>query len=137
MMNTPVKTNIIKRYEGNPILTRKDVPYPVETVHNAGVVKTGERYLMLFRAHRRNGRSIIGLAESSDGFHFQVNPQPFMTPSKEGVFSAYEEYGVEDPRICEVEGEYLITYSAYSRYYENESEHREKVERRRLQGEHR
>ena len=47
---------IIKRYEKNPILTRHDVPYPVETVHNAGVAKHDSKYIMLFRSHRRNGR---------------------------------------------------------------------------------
>ncbi len=111
-----MSANIIRRYEENPILTRDDVPYPVETVHNAGVVRHRGGYLMLFRAHLRNGRSIIGLAEGPDGFHFRVRPEPFMLPSREGEFSIYEEYGVEDPRICEIEGEYLITYSAYSRY---------------------
>jgi len=58
---------IIKRYEKNPILTKHDVPYPVKTVYNAGVVKHNSKYIMLFRSHCRNGRSIIGLAESDDG----------------------------------------------------------------------
>jgi len=104
----------VERYSGNPILTKDDVPYVVETVHNAAVVKHQERYVMLFRAHRRNGRSLLGLAESSDGFHFKVHPQPFMEPSTEGVFAEYEAYGVEDPRLCWLEGYYYITYSAYS-----------------------
>ena len=39
-----------------------------------------------------------------------------MKPAKEGIFSRYEEYGVEDPRIVFIDGEYLITYSAYSRH---------------------
>jgi len=111
-----MRPNIIKRYKGNPILTKEDVPYPVETVHNAGVIKHRGRYIMLFRAHRRNGRSIIGLAEGPDGFHFQVRSEPFLVPSTDHEFMTYEEYGVEDPRICEIDGEYLITYSAYSRY---------------------
>ena len=50
---------IIKRYDKNPILTKADVPYPVETVHNAGAVKHEGRYLLVFRSHRRNGRSIL------------------------------------------------------------------------------
>ena len=108
--------SIIERYSGNPILTKKDVPYPVETVHNAGVVKHEDRTIMLFRSHRRNGRSILGLAESEDGFHFQVRPEPFMAPTSEGVFARYEEYGIEDPRICAMDDHYLITYSAYSRH---------------------
>lgn len=107
---------VIRRYEKNPILTKHDVPYPVETVHNAGVVKHKGTYVMLFRSHLRNGRSIIGLAESADGVHFAVRPEPFITPAREEPFAAYEAYGVEDPRICAMEGRYLITYSAYSRH---------------------
>jgi predicted GH43/DUF377 family glycosyl hydrolase len=107
---------IVKRYEGNPILTKNDVPYPVETVHNAGVTKYDGKYIMIFRSHLRNGRSIIGIAESTDGYNFTVGPKPFMTQSTEGLFAEYEEYGVEDPRICNLDGEYLITYSAYSRH---------------------
>ena len=107
---------IVTRFKHNPILTKDDVPYPVATVHNAGMVKHGGRTIMLFRAHRRNGRSILGLAESEDGFHFQVRPEPFMVPATEGIYADYEEYGIEDPRICAIEGRYLITYSAYSRH---------------------
>ena len=108
--------SVVHRYEGNPILTKADVPYPVETVHNAGIVKHQDRYVMLFRSHLRSGRSIIGLADSADGFRFQVKPEPFLIPAKEEPFAAYEEYGVEDPRICPMEEAYLITYSAYSRH---------------------
>ncbi|MFQ5592636.1 MAG: glycoside hydrolase family 130 protein [Anaerolineae bacterium] len=107
---------IVTRFTDNPILTKDDIPYPVATVHNAGMVKHNGRYTMLFRSHRRNGRSILGLAESDDGFHFQVRPEPFMAPATEGLFACYEEYSVEDPRICAMEDRYLITYSAYSRH---------------------
>jgi predicted GH43/DUF377 family glycosyl hydrolase len=55
-------TPIITRFKKNPILTRRDVPYPVATVHNAGIVKHNDRYIMLFRSHLLNGRSIIGRA---------------------------------------------------------------------------
>ena len=72
---------IITRFKKNPILTRKDVPYPVATVHNAGIVKHNDRYIMLFRSHLLNGRSIIGRADSEDGFSFTVHPKPFLIPS--------------------------------------------------------
>jgi len=106
----------VRRHGGNPILTPGDIPYPVETVHNAGVVKHGGTYVMLFRAHRDNGRSILGLAESGDGFRFVARPEPFMLPAGKGLFAEYEAFGVEDPRICAMDGEYLITYSAYSKH---------------------
>jgi predicted GH43/DUF377 family glycosyl hydrolase len=107
---------IVTRYQNNPILTRKDVPYEVATVHNAGVTKFGSEYIMLFRSHKHNGRSILGLARSSDGFNFTVDPHPFMEPAKTGLFAQYEEFGVEDPRITLLQDEYIITYSAYSRH---------------------
>jgi len=106
----------VKRYEGNPILTKDDIPYPVQTVHNAGVTKFDGRYIMLFRSHLDTGRSIIGLAESEDGFNFEARSEPFMVPSTEPVFSEYEAFGVEDPRITYLEGVYYITYSAYSQH---------------------
>ncbi|MFC1633833.1 glycoside hydrolase family 130 protein [Planctomycetota bacterium] len=106
----------VKRYEGNPILTKDDIPYPVHTVHNAGVSKFDGRYIMLFRSHLDTGRSIIGIARSEDGFHFESGPEPFMVPSKEPLFAEYEAFGVEDPRITFLEGTYYITYSAYSQH---------------------
>ena len=109
-----MKSKFVTRYKDNPILKKDDIPYPVETVHNAGVTKFDGRYIMLFRSHLDTGRSIIGIAESDDGFHFEARSEPFMTPSKEPVFYEYEEFGVEDTRITYIEDAYYITYSAYS-----------------------
>jgi predicted GH43/DUF377 family glycosyl hydrolase len=104
----------VRRHKNNPILTKDDIPYKVETVHNAGVVKYNGRYIMLFRSHLDTGRSIIGLAQSDDGFNFKAAPEPFMTPAKDLPFAEYEQFGVEDPRITFLEGSFYITYSAYS-----------------------
>lgn len=106
----------IRRSPANPILTREQIPYPVETVHNAGAIKTSNEYILVFRAHQRNGRSILGVARSQDGFRFTVDPEPFMLPSTEGAFARYEEFGLEDPRITQVGEDFYITYSAYSPY---------------------
>ena len=67
------RAGIVRRYEKNPILTKDAVPYPVVTVHNAGACKYQGRYILLFRSHRLNGRSIIGRAESTDGVSFVVH----------------------------------------------------------------
>src|SRR5690349_23665835 len=104
-----MKPDIVRRYAHNPILAKRDIPYPVETVHNAAVVKHDGEYIMLFRSHLRTGRSIIGLARSPDGFHFAADPQPFLVPERAGPFAAYEEYGVEDPRVTRIDGVYVIT----------------------------
>ena len=111
-----MKTPIVTRYKNNPILTKEDVPYQVATVHNAGVVKFNDKYIMLFRSHLHNGRSIIGIAQSNDGYDFKVGAEPFLTPSSDSVFGEYEEYGVEDVRISRIDDEFILTYSAYSRH---------------------
>lgn len=109
-----MKKQFVTRYKDNPILTKDDIPYAVETVHNAAVAKHNGRYIMLFRSHLATGRSIIGIAESDDGFKFKPRPEPFMVPSDEPLFSKYEQFGVEDPRITPIDEAYYITYSAYS-----------------------
>lgn len=111
-----MKNQLVTRYEKNPILTKDDVPYRVATVHNAGICKYNNNYIMLFRSHLHNGRSVIGIAESIDGYDFKVRPEPFLTPSSDSTFGEYEEYGVEDVRISQIDDEYLLTYSAYSRH---------------------
>src|SRR6202521_5595457 len=110
-----MKADIVRRYSHNPILTKAEIPYPVETVHNAAVVKHGNEYIMLFRSHLRTGRSILGLARSHDGFRFTADPAPFLVPERDGPFAAYEEFGVEDPRVTLTDEGHIITYSAYSR----------------------
>ncbi len=105
---------VISRYPYNPILTKDDIPYPVSTVHNAAVIKYQDKYVMIFRSHIMNGRSILGKALSNDGYNFKVDKKPFLVPADRGIFKEYEAYGVEDPRIVIIDGEFLITYSAYS-----------------------
>jgi predicted GH43/DUF377 family glycosyl hydrolase len=57
----------------------------------------------------------LGKAESSDGFNFIVDEKPFMVPSTEGVFKDMRNMAWKIPVLFFSNGEYLITYSAYSR----------------------
>ena len=111
-----MSSSVIRRYKNNPILTKNDVPYSVATVHNAGVIKHQDNYIMLFRSHLENGRCIIGKAISKDGFEFTVDMKPFIEPAESGKFAEFEEYGVEDLRINPLDGTFYLTYSAYSRF---------------------
>lgn len=51
------------------------------------------------------------LARSKDGIHFNITKTPTLFPDNK-----YEEYGIEDPRITNIDGTYYITYSAISSY---------------------
>lgn len=121
----------VKRYALNPILTAEHVnkiwenpAWQVITVHNAGVIRTDDDFVMLFRSHLRNGISVIGLARSKDGItNWQVAPKPALFPATEkdhfgerthpAEIMENEAGGVEDPRICRIGDTYYITYSAY------------------------
>jgi beta-1,4-mannooligosaccharide/beta-1,4-mannosyl-N-acetylglucosamine phosphorylase len=85
----------VRRCENNPILGKKDIPYPAELVFNAGVCKYRGRYVMCFRndygsteadfaAGRGHLETNIGFAESGDGVHWEVAPKPVFTYFDDG-----------------------------------------------------
>jgi len=55
--------------------------------------------------------SHLRVARSTDGIHFQLWPYPAMVSSTQ-----YEAYGMEDPRITEIDGTYWVNYTAVSSY---------------------
>ena len=123
--------NPLQRYNGNPILTSKEVnrvwtdpKLQVITVHNAGITEYNDEVIMVFRSHLRNGISVLGIARSKNGLdNWQVDEKPAMLPcSKDDNFAEgtnidelieNERGGVEDPRISKIDDTYYITYSAY------------------------
>lgn len=54
--------------------------------------------------------SHLRVARSTDGVSFTFDPEPALVPSND-----LEEYGVEDPRITQIDGLYHLTYVAVSR----------------------
>ena len=104
------------RYPGNPVLTRDDVPFRVNSIFNPGAVKVGNRYLLLCRVEMPNGRSSFVLAESNDGIKFTVSDTTCLTPKDHGDYFQYVEWGIEDPRITQINDEYYITYTGFSKY---------------------
>jgi len=107
------KYDVIHRWEGNPLITIDDIPFPCNTVFNAACAKYKGQYILLLRIEDLTGRSIFALARSEDGYHFEVEPEPAMTPcTEEGYFKEYEKKGIEDPRITEIDGVFYIMYTA-------------------------
>jgi len=108
--------DVIHRWEGNPLITLDDIPFPCNTVFNAACVRMDREYILLLRVEDLNGRSVFALARGEDGFHFEIENEPVMKPSETEPFCTYESMGVEDPRITELEGWFYITYTAVSMY---------------------
>ncbi len=110
----PNPQTVLTKYSGNPIISPKGMPFPCETVYNSGVAKFKDKYVLLLRCGRHDGRSVFGLAMSDDGYHFQIHPEPVFSRATEGIFKAPENKGVEDPRVTQIGDMYYIFYSCYS-----------------------
>jgi predicted GH43/DUF377 family glycosyl hydrolase len=115
-MMSPHAAELFHRYERNPIITVRDVPYPANTVFNAGATTLADETLLLMRVEDRRGISHLTVACSRDGVtDWRIDPQPSLLPDPERY--PEELWGIEDARVVRLEdrGEWAITYTAYSR----------------------
>ena len=107
---------IFQRYENNPIITVKDLPYPANTVFNAGATRFNDETVLLMRVEDRRGISHLTVARSRDGItQWQIDPRPTLIPDPDNY--PEEIWGIEDPRITclEEREEWAVAYTAYSR----------------------
>jgi predicted GH43/DUF377 family glycosyl hydrolase len=113
----PADTPLFTRYAGNPILTRQQWPYPINSVFNAGatLLEDGDT-LLLCRVEDRTGLSHLCAARSANGIDgWRIDPQPTLIANP----SQYPEeiWGIEDPRITYVPEleQYAIAYTSFAR----------------------
>jgi predicted GH43/DUF377 family glycosyl hydrolase len=107
-------SELFKRYEGNPILTPEDWPYPVNAVFNPGAVKLNTEILLLVRVEDMRGFSHLTVARSANGLtDWEIDPAPTLEADQH---SLEEKWGLEDPRIVwlEEQKQFGITYTSFS-----------------------
>ena len=103
----------IRRYEGNPILSKSDTnEWEDLCVLNPGVVYDDVRgvFVMLYRAGGSDlkHKISVGMAESRDGFHFtRCRNTPVLEPVSEWADGEC----LEDVRIVRLDGIYYLTYA--------------------------
>ncbi|MGH9584644.1 MAG: glycoside hydrolase family 130 protein, partial [Bryobacteraceae bacterium] len=98
-----------RRIANEPLL-RPGKGWTELALFNPAAIRVGNKTALLFRAQDRNHVSRIGYAESTDGVHFTVRPEPVLSPEAD-----YEKGGgVEDPRVVRIHGTYYLTYTAYN-----------------------
>jgi predicted GH43/DUF377 family glycosyl hydrolase len=105
---------LFKRYEGNPILTPENWPYPVNAVFNPGAVKLNTEILLLVRVEDMRGFSHLTVARSADGLtDWEIDSAPTLEADQN---SREEKWGLEDPRIIwlEEQKQFGITYTSFS-----------------------
>ncbi|MBX6361594.1 MAG: family 43 glycosylhydrolase [Acidobacterium ailaaui] len=99
-------------------IRKKKIAWEAKDVFNPTVIVKNDKIYMLYRAEdsvgKPNGTSRIGLAVSTDGFHFKRFPSPVLYPENDS-FKKYEwQGGCEDPRVVQDSaGVYYMTYTAY------------------------
>lgn len=104
------------RYAGNPIIQAKDIPYPVNSVFNAGAARVGDDTLLLMRVEDRRGISHLTVARSRDGVtDWRIDTSPTMMPDP--LRHPEEVWGIEDPRVTRIEelDLWAAVYTAYSK----------------------
>jgi predicted GH43/DUF377 family glycosyl hydrolase len=108
---------LFTRYGGNPILSRSDWPYPINSVFNAGAVQlpSGDT-LLLCRVEDRRGLSHLCAARSANGIDgWRVDAEPTLAANPREY--PEEIWGIEDPRITYVPElqQYAVSYTSFAR----------------------
>jgi beta-1,4-mannooligosaccharide/beta-1,4-mannosyl-N-acetylglucosamine phosphorylase len=107
-------SRLFRRYEGNPILTVEDWPYPINSVFNPAAVAIDGEVLLLNRVEDHRGFYHLTWARSKNGLtDWVIDKEPTM---KADSTSKEEKWGLEDPRIVwlEEQKQFAITYVSFS-----------------------
>ena len=112
-----VDRSLFTRIPGNPILSRENWPYPINSVFNAGAVRlpSGET-LLLCRVEDRSGLSHLCAARSDNGINgWRIDPEPTLIANPRDY--PEEIWGIEDPRITYVPEleKYAVAYTSFAR----------------------
>ena len=103
-----------KRYKKNPIISPTDNWWETEAVFNPGVIKLGQKIVLIYRAIGNDHISRFGYAETINGFKIEKRlKEPIIEPLLD---EPYERLGIEDPRITKINNNYFIAYTVSSVY---------------------
>jgi beta-1,2-mannobiose phosphorylase / 1,2-beta-oligomannan phosphorylase len=106
----------LSRLSNTPILSpNPENHWEAGAVFNCAAIAENEKTYLIYRATDVSSRgsdgiyyNSLGIAESSDGIHFQREKEPILTPSP-----GQEARGPEDPRIVKIDGIYQMLYTGY------------------------
>ena len=111
---------VIHRYNGGePVLSKKDIPYAADCIFNAGVTKFDGKYVMVFRDDYERApwggcrHIVVGIAFSDDGKHWDVRKTPFMTPE---TLQDTDVLRVYDPRLTVIDGRCYVCFAVDTRH---------------------
>lgn len=106
-----------QKYDKNPILLPGSNDWQKGRVYNPTAIVVGDKVALLYRCQGTERKDIggenvwmstIGTAWSSDGTSFTAEDRPSLEPTDD-----MDAAGVEDPRVVHIDGEFVLTYTAY------------------------
>jgi predicted GH43/DUF377 family glycosyl hydrolase len=108
--------NVFVRIGNAPIFTPEKLPFKANAVFNPGAAIVDDEVLLLLRIEDMRGISRLHVARSKNGVDtWKIENEPLLCPDLPEY--PFEEWGVEDARITQVEkNKWVIAYTAYSRY---------------------
>jgi predicted GH43/DUF377 family glycosyl hydrolase len=113
-MGTKILKNVVSRWEGNPILSLRDLPFQAGDIHNAGAVRHAGQCILLVTIENLQGDCAIYRAVSEDGRRFRIDDTPILSGFDAKAIMPYEEHGVRDARITSFGDTYYLVYLAES-----------------------
>ncbi|MGI6201942.1 MAG: glycoside hydrolase family 130 protein [Eubacteriales bacterium] len=99
-------TEPVWRYSGNPVIQRHAIPTS-NSVFNSAVVPFGDKYAGVFRCDSRALEMNIYAGFSDDGINWSIEHEPLKFEGDPYVTRCEYRY---DPRVCEIDGRYYITW---------------------------
>ncbi|MCG3179638.1 MAG: 1,4-beta-mannosyl-N-acetylglucosamine phosphorylase [Phycisphaerae bacterium] len=97
-------SDYITRHPANPILTAADIPFDCVRCFNPAAERFDGKYVLLVRVIGGDRSESIALATGDDGVHFEVAPEPIITPAPE------DQGRLNDPRLTRIGDTYYICY---------------------------
>lgn len=110
---------LLHRYSGNPIITAKNFPVPVQSVFNCGqTMYNGKTVLLIAAIYKEpinSNLTGIHVAMSEDGINFEINKEPLCSSRKWVDLPGEYDCWVIDPRITKIDDTYYIVRPAQIR----------------------
>ena len=120
MLPSLTSSDVIYRYNGGePVLSKKDIPYEADCIFNAGVTKYRGQYVMAFRNDYSFdgvgsfGNCMIGIAFSENGIDWKVREKPFITRED---LNDHDVTKVYDPRLTVIDNVCYLCFAVDTRH---------------------
>ncbi len=107
-----IDRDILVRHPSNPVLTaghfRDQLGIKMRAVYNSSATKLSDgSYVMLCRTNQLNHLTLLWGADSTDGIHWTLRPEPFEMPDDD-LWQRVTRSVYYDPRITFIDGEHKV-----------------------------